>query len=151
MRHSSLLTATKETYFEKSIIATNNALPRLNLNLIQLGTARKNKECDHDEAKRDRSSAKKLLPKLAFPNKELLTMNNHDKQLAQIRAIFPGIEILQDEDGDFYWVWRHVDSRDDGNFLASPTAALAHFAQYLQGLYDESNTVSNTRTYPDAF
>jgi hypothetical protein len=78
-------------------------------------------------------------------------MNNHDKQLAQIRAIFPAIEILSDEDGDFYWVWRDKDSRSDGHFFASPTVALAHFAQCLQGLYDKTSTKTSTTIYPDAF
>ncbi len=78
-------------------------------------------------------------------------MSNHEKELAQIRAIFPGIEILSNEDGDFYWIWRHIDSRDNGHFFASPVAALAHFAQYLQGLYDEASTKTSTRTYPEVF
>jgi hypothetical protein len=78
-------------------------------------------------------------------------MNNDEKQLLQIRAIFPGIQILPDDDGDYYWIWRGADSRDDGNFFASPVATLAHFAQYLQGLYDEVITVPNTNFYPDAF
>jgi hypothetical protein len=78
-------------------------------------------------------------------------MTNDEKQLLQIRAIFPGIEILQDDDGDYFWVWRDKDSRNDGHFFVSPTAALAHFAQYLQGLYDGANTKTNTRTYPEAF
>jgi hypothetical protein len=78
-------------------------------------------------------------------------MTNDEKQLLQIRAIFPGIEILSDEEGDFFWVWRDKDSRQEGHYFASPVAALAHFTQYLQGLYDQSNSSSKTTVYPDAF
>ena len=78
-------------------------------------------------------------------------MSNDEKQLLQIRAIFPNIEILQDDDGDYYWIWRGTDSRSDGNFFASPVAALAHFTQYLQGIYDELSTKTSTTIYLDAF
>ena len=78
-------------------------------------------------------------------------MNNDEKQLLQIRAIFPGIEILQDDDGDYFWVWRDKDSREEGHYFASPVAALAHLAQYLQGLYDQSNASLKTTIYPEVF
>jgi hypothetical protein len=78
-------------------------------------------------------------------------MTNDEKQLLQIKAIFPGIQIQQDPDGDYYWVWRGADSREEGHYFASPVAALAHFSWYLQGLYDQSNSSSKTTVYPDAF
>ena len=78
-------------------------------------------------------------------------MTNDEKQLLQIRAMFPGIEILSDEEGDYYWVWRGADSRCDGHYFASPVAALTHFSWYLQGIYDELSTKTSTTIYLDAF